>query len=102
MSRRAVIVDWPHDVCRIYPVFDVHSGSRALDEKKARKYAGIIAADPFGIVIGGGDYFEAIASSDPRFDPYELTDPITADGLASPFAGQINHFYDIFKPTIGK
>ena len=102
MSRRAVIVDWPHDVCRIYPVFDVHSGSRALDEKKARKYAGIIAADPFGIVIGGGDYFEAIASSDPRFDPYELTDPITADGLASPFAAQINHFYDIFKPTVGK
>ena len=101
-SRRAVIVDWPHENLNIYPVLDVHVGSRALAEKKARKYAKIIADDPFGIVLGGGDYFEAIASSDPRFDPYELTDPITSDGLASPFTAQINEFCDIFKPTIGK
>ena len=100
--RRAVIIDWPHETCNIYPVLDVHAGSRAMDEKKARKYAGIIADDPFGLVLGGGDYFEAIASSDPRFDPYELTDPITSDGLASPFTGQINQFSDIFAPTIGK
>ena len=100
--RRAVIVDWHRDNCNVYAIGDTHVGSRAFDEKKARKLAAIIAADPDALILGLGDYHEAIASSDPRFDPYEMTDPITADGLASPFTAQLNQFCEVFAPTVGK
>jgi len=101
-NRRAVIIDWHRENLNIYPVGDVHIGSRAFDEKRARKLAGIIAADPDALVLGIGDYHEAIASSDPRFDPYELMEPITDSEIASPFTAQINRFMEVFSPTVGK
>jgi len=102
LSRRAVIVDWHRDNCNVYPVFDVHDGSRATDEKAVKKHVQVIADDKDALVVGGGDYFEAISSSDPRFDPYEFGDTITSDELATPFAAQINHFSKLYEPTRGK
>ena len=53
---------------RLYPFGDVHWGARACDEEAARDYLARLAADPYGIGLLGGDLFEAIPQTDPRFD----------------------------------
>jgi len=101
-TRRAVIRDWYGKKLRLYFVSDVHEGSAACNEDAAIKLAGIIERDSLGLAVGLGDYIEAIAYDDKRFDPHELSQPISPEHLDNPFYTQALRFVKIFEATRGK
>lgn len=69
MRRKAVIVDWHKPKLRLYAIGDTHIGSTASDEKRIARMAQIIAEDDNALAVGLGDYIEAIAPSDWRYEP---------------------------------
>ncbi|NLF03077.1 MAG: hypothetical protein GX601_19110 [Anaerolineales bacterium] len=102
MRRRAATVDWSEPVLRLYLVGDTHVGAEACDEKRIERLAEIIADDPAGRVVGLGDYIEAIAPTDRRFDARELAQPIAPEHLTNPFYCQALRFCRLFEPTAGR
>lgn len=67
IPRRVIEVPW-QKVVRVYFVGDTHIGHPCLDEKLLSKTIAAIARDRKGIVVGMGDYIDAIVPRDPRFD----------------------------------
>lgn len=65
----------------LHHLTDVHDGSRHHDEKAFDARVAEIAADPFALWIGGGDYGDLIAHNDPRFQ---------ADMLSDAYVGKAN------------
>lgn len=101
LTRRAILRDWWGPVLRLYFVGDVHVGSRSCDYGAIAKLADIIAGDDAGLAVGLGDYIEAIAFSDKRFDPYELSQPISPEFLNNTFYEQALRFVKLFEKTRG-
>jgi predicted phosphodiesterase len=54
------------------------------------------------LAVGLGDYIEAISFHDKRFDPSELSEPITPELLQNPFYEQALRFVKLFDRTRGK
>jgi len=102
LKRKAVIIDWDKPVLRLYAVNDTHVGSVASCEDKQGRLAKIVAEDEYGMIIGAGDYIEAIAPSDRRFDPHELSTPIVPELIHNIFYIQALRFCKIWAPTAGK
>ncbi len=102
MRRRAAGVDWGEPILRLYLVGDTHVGADACDEKRIAQLADIIAADHTAMVVGLGDYIEAIAPTDRRFDARELAQPIAPEHLTNPFYCQALRFCKLFEPTRGR
>ncbi len=102
MRRRAATIDWDGPLLRLYLVGDVHIGARACDEKRVAQLVDIIANDPAAMVVGLGDYIEAIAPTDKRWDARELAEPIDENMLANPFYEQALRFCKLFGPTAGR
>jgi len=109
MSRdKALSITIPDPILRLYPISDTHVGALASNHSHLSTLADIIANDPHARAIGVGDYIEAIAPDDYRFDPSELA-PLW-DEPDTPLPDYINHifyhqalyFSRIFKPTRGK
>lgn len=53
---------------RLYPFGDLHFGTKACHEVAAAKHIKLLRDDPNGLGFLGGDVFEAIPTTDPRFD----------------------------------
>jgi hypothetical protein len=102
VKRRALLKEWHGKTLRLYFVGDVHEGSAACDESAADKLASVIEIDPFGLAVGMGDLIEAISYTDKRFDPQELSQPITPELLGNPFYEQSLRFCKRFERTRGK
>jgi UDP-2,3-diacylglucosamine pyrophosphatase LpxH len=86
----------------LYFIGDTHIGSEAADAGRISALAQTIKADKRAAIIGLGDYIEAIAISDRRFDAAELKQPISPEHLSNPFYCQALRFAKIFEPTQGK
>lgn len=102
MKRRAAQLDWDGPLLRLYLVGDTHVGSEACDEKRIQRLAAIVADDPAGRIVGLGDYIEAIAPTDKRFDAKELAQPIAPEHLRNPFYCQALRFCKLWEPTKGQ
>lgn len=60
------------DVFTLYPLMDIHLGTRACDEKRLERCLGEIERNPRGFYLLGGDNLDCINAKDPRFDPRVL------------------------------
>jgi predicted phosphodiesterase len=101
-GRQAVVIDWPRDVLNLYFIADTHVGSAACREDAIQRLAAIVQADEYALVIGGGDYCEAIAPSDRRYDPRELAHPVAPEQIDNLFYCQALRFAKLMEPTRGK
>lgn len=86
----------------MYPIFDVHLGARACDEAKLKSYIERVKNDDDGYWIGGGDYIEAVNSSDKRFDPRCIADWIHPHDYRNIARVQADRFLDMVRPIAGK
>ena len=102
MRRRAVQLNWDRPLLRLYVVADTHVGAEACDERKIEALAQRIANDDDALVVGLGDYIEAITIGDYRFDPAELAKPIAPEHLSNPLYCQALRFCKLWEPTRGK
>ena len=102
MRRKAVIVDWHKPKLRLYAIGDTHIGSAACDEKRIAKLAQIIAEDDNALAVGLGDYIEAIAPSDWRWEPMQVAPFIGPENVNNIFYCQAAYFAEVFKATKGK
>lgn len=102
MRRKAVIIDWTRPRLRLYVVADAHVGSEACDEQRVRELARIVADDEDALVVGLGDYIEAIAYDDWRFSPTEMAEFVTQENLNNLFYCQAAYFAELFEATKGK
>ena len=57
------------DVFTLYPLMDIHLGTRACDEERLDHMLDEIARDKYGFYLLGGDNVDCINAKDPRFDP---------------------------------
>jgi len=102
LPRRAVIIDWPREKCNLYFVGDTHVGAAASSVKAISQLTRTISEDPDALIVGLGDYIEAIACDDRRFDPSELAQPIAPEHISNPFYSQALRFVKLWEPTRGK
>src|SRR3989304_8179923 len=102
VARRAIVRKWHASSFRLYFVGDIHEGSGACNEEAVSELARIIAEDDHGLAVGLGDYTESISVSDKRFDPSELSQPISVELLCNPFYTQALRFVKWFEATKGK
>ncbi len=79
----------------LYPLGDVHAGSRSCDLNLFRHYVKIVRDDPCAIWGGMGDYCEWITKDDPRWDAGEIDEKIV--NLAS-----IDRIGDVYVEKIGE
>lgn len=101
-QKMAVEIVWNRPSLNIYHLADVHVGAAAFSEEAAAAAVAKISADPDALVLGGGDYIEAVAPTDRRWDPAELSSPITEELLGNPFYVQALRFAKIFEPIRDK
>ena len=87
---------------RLWWTGDWHVGNRgcAIDELKDDIAA--IAADPYALWLGGGDYSDCVNYRDRRFDPEAISNDISVEEL-----GHLGHALgervrDLMKPIAGK
>lgn len=90
------------DVWQLYPLGDVHLGSRKCDEDGFRATVDQIAAHPRALWLGMGDYAEFINVTDPRFDFGTLAPWVTTRDLCDLAAAQRDRFLSIVAPIAGK
>lgn len=100
--RQALIVKWNRPVLRLYPFADLHFGSKEHRIKQLAIAAQALADDDDGLGIGLGDWIEAIAATDKRFDPEELATPIEPEHLNNPFYCQALAAVKATEKTKGK
>jgi hypothetical protein len=74
----------------------------ACDERRLERLASIIAADENALVVGLGDYIEAIALDDSRFDPREVAEFVPPEHLNNIFYVEAARFCQLMEPTRGK
>jgi len=102
IERRAVVIDWPEPTLHLYLIADTHVGSVACYEDRIEKLASIIAGDPYGRIIGGGDYVEAITPADRRYDERELAHPVAPEHRDNMLYCQALRFVSLMECTRGQ
>lgn len=102
LIRKALEVVWKGTQLNLYFVGDTHNGSAAARTENMVELASRIANDDKSLVVGLGDYIEAIAPSDRRFDPSELAQPISPEHISNLFYCQALNFAKLFEETRGK
>jgi len=70
------------DEFRIYPLGDIHLGTKHCNEKKIRSLVDEIKNDPHALWIGMGDYAELITPKDPRWDVDVIADWVERSNVA--------------------
>lgn len=98
------------DICNLYPLGDVHLGSRNCAEKPLRAHVRRIADDPQAVWFGGGDVLDCIKPQDAkRFDVKTMPDWImegdadtTRDNLSDILTQQLKRLTGILKPIAHK
>lgn len=100
--RKALFLNWHEPILRLYPIGDVHSGAASHRDGQAQTVADTLAGDKYGLGIGLGDWIEAIAPSDKRFDVHEMSKPIEPEHLNNVFYCQTLSAVKRFEKTKGK
>lgn len=80
---------------RFYPIGDTHLGTVECAEKELTKVLNICMNDPFGYLIGMGDYADCITKNDPRFETRNLSDWVVRDNIVE---SQRERVVKLFKP----
>jgi hypothetical protein len=101
-KRKALTIQWAKPKLNLYFIGDTHILAEVADEDKQTKLAELIASDKDAGIVGLGDYIEAIAFDDYRFDPSELVKPIVPEYLSNPMYSGALRFAKIWEPTKGK
>ena len=83
----------------LYVVGDVHFGSAACARERFTEYVARMAADKHARWIGLGDYIEAIAVDDRRFDPVGLDERMRATDLGDLFTWQVDELLRVLAPV---
>lgn len=102
MRRRAVTISWNKSLLRLYLIGDTHVGNDVCDERRIERLAQIIKEDEDALVVGLGDFIEAIALSDTRFDPREAAAIVPPEHLNNIFYYEACRFCQLMEPTRGK
>lgn len=97
--RKAVEKKFELEKITLYAIGDTHIGSVHCDELKIKRLVNKISNDESAYIIGLGDYIEAIAYSDKRFNPNELSQPLSTEHLTNPFYTQALRFVKLFEPV---
>lgn len=84
----------------VVPIFDVHLGAEACDEKRLAGVVKTIAARDNYYWIGGGDYCDFINRKDPRFDVESLAS--WCRNKPDIVGEQFKRFKEVFRPIAGK
>ena len=87
------------DTIKIYPLGDMHLGTKHCVEDSLRKKIDIIKNDPLAYWIDMGDSAEFIVPSDPRWDSGGISDWVEPDNLAT---SQVNHYCNLLDPIKSK
>jgi len=90
------------DTFHLWHLTDFHIGSKACDEKALKATIAEIAADPFAVWAGGGDWAEFINPTDRRFDPAEVAPWIKVADLADIAKAQSDYAIELFRPIADK
>jgi len=56
------------DSFKLYPIGDIHAGTKHCSESETKKQVKVVEEDPYALWIGMGDYGEFITPKDPRWD----------------------------------
>jgi predicted phosphodiesterase len=83
------------DVFSIYPLGDVHMGSRQCDEEGIKRKVTQVRSEKNAYWIGMGDYADAILKNDKRFDVGGLAEWVKGDNIIEL---QREHVRDLFNP----
>lgn len=84
------------DTFSIYPIGDVHYGSRHCDEDGIQRKIAEIKKEKNSYIIGMGDYIDAILKNDKRFDIGGLADWVKKDNIIET---QRQHIKELFSPV---
>ena len=102
VARWHIDVSSRSDVYTIVPLYDLHIGSAACDEKGITSVVSRIKSDPLCYWIGGGDMCEYINMRDRRFDATMLPEWLNAKALADLAKAQRDRLLDYLKPIANK
>jgi len=86
----------------LFPIGDVHIGSKACDEDALKEVIGHIKAMPNARWIGMGDYCDFINQRDPRHDSSVLADWVSMSDLSDLAGAQKQYFLDLVRPIADK
>ena len=86
------------DEVHLYFLGDMHEGNCNHAEKELKQAVDIIRNDDNGYWVGMGDYIEAITSSDPRFNPLELSRRYSLKDLKDLPRKQVEAVYQTLDP----
>jgi hypothetical protein len=86
----------PRDIFTIYPLYDVHIGAMACDEKLLERRVQEILDNPLAFWIGGGDYCDFIPRHDRRYRASGVAK--WARGHDDIVRAQLRQFVEIVKP----
>ena len=90
------------DVFALWNLSDLHVGNVGCDLDGIKRDVKRIAADPYSLWVGGGDYAEYISPRDKRFDPASFDPGLRVrdmGNLGTMFAARVR---DLFAPIAGK
>ena len=87
------------DVYRLYPLGDVHAGSKGCAESHIRARVAQIKADPLALWVGMGDMADAIIVPDKRYEPTMYAPWVVPDNVAS---SQRKWLVDLLRPITSK
>lgn len=87
------------DQVNLYVVTDVHYGAEACARDRFAAFVGRIASDRSAVWIGLGDYIEAIAPDDRRFDAGGLDARMRATEISDLFSWQVDGLLEVLAPV---
>lgn len=99
IERTIIIKHGQKQPINIYPFGDLHVGSIGSDEDAAERMVTRIVNDPYGYIIGMGDYADSILKNDPRFDIAGLASWVKKDNITE---SQRNRVVEMLTPLAKK
>jgi len=100
MEVKEIIISYKRrDVFRLYPLGDIHIGTKHCAEDKVKEKIKEIGGNPLAWWIGMGDYAEFISPKDKRWDSKVISEWVDQDNIAE---DQTKRIVDLFTPIAGK
>ncbi len=100
MQVKEIVIPYHRpDTIRVYPIGDVHGGTKHCAEEKLQRQIKKIKDDPYAYWIDMADKCEFIAPSDPRWDSGAIADWVHPDNVA---VDESEWYMDMFSPIKDK
>ena len=87
------------DQFKLFPLGDIHAGTKHCAEGEIKRQINEISVDPFALWIGMGDYMEAITPNDPRWDVEVISDWVENSNIVE---SQRKWVVNLFRPIADK